>query len=91
MNGHFLFPAGRVAAMALVAACVVACGKINAENYAKLKAGMSYAEVTAILGSPASCDDTAGFKACRWGDAKSGISVRFVADKVVLHSAENIK
>jgi len=83
--------ARRAAAIALAAACAVACSKINAENYAQLKAGMSYAEVTAILGSPASCDDTAGFKACKWGDAKSGISVRFVADKVVLHSAQNIR
>lgn len=81
----------RVAVVALAAACAAACSKINAENYAKIKTGMSYGEVTAVLGSPASCDDTAGFKACKWGDAKSGISVRFVADKVALHSAENIR
>jgi hypothetical protein len=80
-------------AIAIAAALLLAagCSKLTPENYAKLKAGMSYGEVTAILGGPASCDDTAGFKACRWGDDKRSVTVRFVADKVVLHSAENIR
>lgn len=70
---------------------VAACSKLSAENYAKIKVGMAYAEVTAIIGNPASCSDIAGFKACRWGDDKSNVTVRFVGDQVVLHSAENIK
>jgi hypothetical protein len=68
-----------------------ACSKVNAENYGKIKVGMPYAEVIATLGSPANCSDIAGFKACKWGDEKSGVTVRFAADKVVMHSADNIK
>lgn len=75
----------------LLAGLLAACGKVTAENYAKIKVGMEYREVTAILGNPARCDDTAGFKSCKWGDDKSSITVRFVADKVALLSAENIR
>ena len=78
-------------ALVLAATLLAACSKVTAENYARLKVGMTYQETTAILGSPARCDDTAGFRTCRWGDDKSGITVRFAADKAVLHSAENIR
>ena len=81
----------RPAALLAVGLLVAACSKVTAENYAKIKIGMGYQEVTAVLGSPAGCSDTAGFKSCKWGDDKSNIAVRFAADKVVLHSAENIR
>ncbi|BCO27809.1 hypothetical protein MIZ03_2700 [Rhodoferax lithotrophicus] len=67
------------------------CSKITAENYAKLQTGMPQTEVNAILGKPDSCDDVLGFKSCRWGDDKSNVTVRFVADKLVLHEAVNIR
>ena len=70
---------------------LAACSKVTAENYAKVKAGMEYKEVTAILGNPDRCDDLAGFKSCTWGDAKSHVNVRFAGDKAILHSAENIR
>jgi len=77
---------------ALVSICLlVACSKVTAENYAKIKAGMSYNEVSGILGNPASCDDVVGFKACKWGDEKSHITVRFAGDAVILYSAENLR
>lgn len=47
--------------LAAVALTAAGCSKLTPENYAKLKVGMSYNEVTAILGGPSSCDDTAGF------------------------------
>ena len=81
----------RPAALLAVGLLVAACSKVTAENYAKIKIGMGYQEVTAVLGNPAGCSDTAGFKSCKWGDDKSNITVRFAADKVVLHSAENIR
>jgi hypothetical protein len=81
----------RIAFVAAAGILAVACSKINAENYAKIKVGMAYADVTAAIGNPANCSDTAGFKVCKWGDEKSGITVRFAADKVVLHSADNVK
>jgi outer membrane protein assembly factor BamE (lipoprotein component of BamABCDE complex) len=70
---------------------VAGCSKLTPENYAKVKVGMSYNEVTSILGGPASCDEAAGFKSCRWGDEKRHVTVRFAGEKVVLHTAENIR
>jgi hypothetical protein len=81
----------RLAATLAAGLLLAACGKVTADNYAKLKVGMTSQEVTAILGSPARCDDTAGFKTCRWGDDRSSITVRFAADKAVVYSAENIR
>ncbi len=77
--------------LAVVALLAAGCSKLTAENYAKVKMGMTYSEVTAILGAPASCDEAAGFKSCRWGDDQRHATVRFAADKVILHSAENIR
>jgi outer membrane protein assembly factor BamE (lipoprotein component of BamABCDE complex) len=70
---------------------IAGCSRVTADNYAKLKVGMSYQETTDILGPPTGCDEAAGFKSCRWGDDKSNITVRFAADKAVLHSAENVR
>lgn len=74
------------------------CSKLTAENYAKIENGMTYEEVSAILGKADSCDDVAGFRSCKWGGAaaqdaqnKPGISVQFVGDKAVLHSASNVR
>ncbi len=76
-----------LAGLVLVAA---GCSKLTPENYAKVKVGMAYEEVTAVLGGPDSCSDTAGFKSCRWGDEKRNVTVRFAGEKVLLHTAENL-
>lgn len=82
----------RLAVASLVALLAAACGdRINIENYGKLKAGQSYDEVRAILGDPARCDEALGVRSCQWGDEKRGISVNFLAGKVVLLSASNLK
>jgi hypothetical protein len=70
---------------------LASCSKVTAENYAKVKSGMDYKEVTSILGNPASCDDVVGFKSCKWGDEKSHITVRFAGDAVIMSSAENLR
>ena len=76
----------------LVSICLLAaCSKISAENYAKIKSGMSFKEVSGILGNPTSCDDAVGFKSCKWGDDKSHITVRFAGDAAIIHSAENLR
>jgi hypothetical protein len=82
---------GRLAALLAAALLLAGCSKVTAENYAKLKVGMTSQEVSAILGSPARCDETAGFKTCKWGDDKSSVTIRFAADKAVVYSAENIR
>jgi hypothetical protein len=81
----------RLAALLAAGLLVCACSRLTAENYARLKVGMTYQEVTAILGSPAGCSDTAGFRTCKWGDDRSSITIRFAADKAVLYSSENIR
>ena len=79
----------------LVLACTLlaltACGKINQDNYAKLSAGMSKAEVEALLGSASECSGAVGLSSCTWGDNKSYISVQFAADKVMMFSGSGLK
>ena len=73
------------------------CSKLTAENYAKVETGMTYEEVSAILGKADSCDDVAGFRSCKWGAAggaetgKPAVSIQFVGNKAVLHSASNVR
>ena len=70
---------------------LVACSKVNQENYSKLSVGMPKAEVEALLGSPAECSGAVGLASCTWGDEKAFISVQFAADKVVIFSANGLK
>ena len=77
-----------IASAALVAA---GCSKLTPENYAKLKPGLTYEEVKAILGNPTRCDELMGFKSCRWGDDSRNVTVRFAGDQALLYSAENVR
>lgn len=78
--------------VALLACCLLAaCGKVNQENYSKLKAGMSKAEVESLLGAPAECSGALGVSSCTWGDEKSYISVQYAGDKVMLFSGKGLK
>ena len=70
---------------------LTACSKINQENYSKLSVGMSKAEVETLLGKAAECSGAVGLASCTWGDDKSGISVQFAADKVVVFSSNGLK
>ena len=70
---------------------LAACSKVNQENYAKLSAGMSKAEVESLLGSAADCSGAVGLTSCTWGDDKTGITVQFAADKVVIFSGNGLK
>ena len=69
-----------------------ACGHtISIENYNKLQIGQSYDKVRQLIGEPARCDEVLGVRSCVWGDEQHGISVSFVAGKVLLMSARNLK
>jgi len=70
---------------------VAGCSKVNKENYGKLKMGMEYSEVTALLGSPDSCSESMGTKSCTWGDKSKNIMVNFIADKTVVFSGTGLK
>lgn len=69
---------------------LAACSKLNLENYGKLKAGMGFDEVKALLGDPSQCSEALVIKGCQWGDDKKNIKVNFVAEKAVLFSAHNL-
>ena len=85
------FSHARKALIIVPALLAVACSKVTAENYAKIKSGQTYGEVVESLGKPSRCDDIAGFRSCIWGDEKSNITVRFAGERVILHSATNIR
>lgn len=74
----------------LTSLLLLGCSRLTAANYDKLKMGMSYAEVKALLGEPDRCSDVLGAKHCVWGDEKKHITVNFVADQAILFSAENV-
>jgi hypothetical protein len=81
-----------VVLIALIAvSLVVGCSKINKENYDKIQVGMTYDEVEALLGTPDEAKDVIGTRSCVWGKAPQTISIKFVGDKVVFHSAEGLK
>lgn len=79
--------------LALLACCVllVACNKVNQENFSRLKPGMSRVEVEQLLGAPAECAGALGFSSCTWGDERSFISIQFGNDKVLVFSGAGLK
>jgi len=82
----------RTAFLAVSAVLLCACGRqLSLDNYNKLQVGQSYDEVKQIVGEPARCDEMLGVRTCVWGDEQRGISVNFVAGKVLLLSARNLK
>lgn len=69
---------------------LLGCSKLTLENYNRIEPGMSYEEVTKLIGSPAKCDDVMGLRNCAWGDEKKSINVTFAAGKVLLFSSSNL-
>jgi hypothetical protein len=67
------------------------CSKINKDNYDKIEVGMTYDEVEEILGTPDETKDVIGTRSCVWGQTPETISIKFVGDKVVFHSARGLK
>jgi len=76
---------------ALIALALTGCSKLTMQNYQKLQTGMTQQEVEALIGSPGSCDETLGIRACTWGDEARNVKANFVAGKLVLMSAHNLK
>lgn len=81
----------RLLSLVGLALLLAGCDRLTLENYGKIKTGMSYAEVTAIIGSPNNCSEMVGIRSCTWGDERQHVSVNFVADQVVLTTAENLR
>ena len=70
---------------------MLGCGKLTLENYNKITTGMTYEEVTGLIGSPDQCDDVLGVRSCEWGNEKRSVKVSFVGGKVILFSSSNLK
>lgn len=70
---------------------LVACSKLTQENYDQVKAGMSYSDVTDILGAASHCEEAVGTKSCRWGDDEKNIKITFLADRATVFSNHGIQ
>lgn len=70
---------------------LAACSKLSMDNYQQLKTGMTYNEVTAIIGEPASCEEALGTRTCLWGDDSTQIKAAFLAEKAMLFSHKGLK
>lgn len=70
---------------------VLGCSKLTLDNYNKITSGMTYEEVTQLIGSPASCDDVMGVRNCTWGNERRSVNVSFLGGKVLLFSSSNLK
>lgn len=83
----------RLTALALAALLLATgCNKLTKQNYDKLKTGMSYAEVTAILGKADSCSETLGVSNCTWGkDEAKRVNIVFLADKATAFSDQGLQ
>ncbi len=77
----------------LLASCLalVACDKVNQENFARLETGMPRAEVEALLGKPDECSGAMAFTSCTWGDEQRYISIQFASDRVLVFSARGLR
>jgi hypothetical protein len=76
--------------LAAMVLCSAGCSKLTKQNYDKLKVGMEYKQVTALLGDAPACDAAMGAKSCTWGGEQKNITVKFVADKVVFMTCKGI-
>lgn len=75
----------------LLLVALTGCSKLSMDNYRLLKTGMSYDEVTAIIGKPDSCEEALGTRACVWGDEKKQIKAAFLAEKAMLFSHQGLQ
>ena len=78
---------------ALLAGCLLlaACNKVNQDNYAQLKPGMSKDEVERLLGGPSECAGALGMSSCTWGDEQRFISVQYAGEQVLLFSGKGLQ
>ncbi|MFC6440143.1 DUF3862 domain-containing protein [Bowmanella sp. JS7-9] len=67
------------------------CSKLTVENYDKLKMGMTFEQVTDIIGKPDQCEARFGTNSCIWGEReKRFIQVNFIAEKAVLFEKQGL-
>lgn len=67
------------------------CSKLTVENYNQVKTGMSYNEVSALLGTATNCDEALALRNCVWQDGDKRVEVTFAADKAMVFSHKGLK
>ncbi|WP_243372124.1 DUF3862 domain-containing protein [Geotalea sp. SG265] len=77
--------------MLLLLLLVSGCSRLTMANYDKIKMGMEYDQVTAILGKPDNCSDALIARSCIWGSEEKNITVNFVGGKAILFTSKNIR
>jgi hypothetical protein len=77
-------------AVILFAGLLAACNPLTLENYDKLRMGMSYEQVSDIIGKSQRCEEQLGTRSCVWGDDDRQISVVFVANRATLFSHKGL-
>jgi uncharacterized protein YceK len=70
---------------------LVGCSSLSKEKYDKIKVGMTYSQVSELLGKAKHCDALAGVSDCMWGDEQHYIKVKFVTDKVIFMNSQGLK
>lgn len=77
--------------VALMVLLIAGCGKLNMENYNRLKVGMSYDEVVGIIGPPDKCSEVMGVRNCQWGDENKSINVSFAGDRALVFACNGLR
>lgn len=78
------------ALLTLMLMTLLACSKVNLDNFKKIEIGMEYNAIVALLGEPDKCDIVLNAKSCQWTDSDKTIDVKFFADNVVLYSSTGL-
>lgn len=80
----------KVCAVLAMSLLLAACNSLSVANYDRLKVGMSYEEVSNIIGGTEGCNEALGTRTCTWGDAEKQIKVIFVAGRATLFSHKGL-
>jgi len=80
----------KIGGIFLLSLLLVACNSLSVNNYDRLKVGMSYEEVSDIIGKTDSCNELLGTRTCTWGDDAKQIKVIFVANRATLFSHKGL-
>jgi len=74
----------------LMTGCALEPNTITRENYDKLKFGMTYEEVTAIIGEPEDFSTRTGIKQYTWVEKGRHIHSKFLAGRAIYYSSRGL-
>jgi hypothetical protein len=74
----------------LVSLLLTACNSLSVDNYDRLKVGMTYEQVSDVIGKTKSCNEQLGTRTCVWGDEARQIKVVFIANRATLFSHKGL-